>query len=190
MIKTLLATMLQKQYIVYTRPFELNIIGHRKKNTVPNQFDDTIHVFYKREDGEWVINSFPATTDPGSYWLQTLMNPNGTAILKPGQYIHSHRIGLHRKKYQALVQQNPVSVWRDANKDNYLDFNNAKEETGIFGINIHRAKMKGITINVNDHSAGCQVLANVNDFVLMMALANRHKKLYGNNFSYTLLVEE
>jgi hypothetical protein len=42
---------------------------------------------------------------------------------------------------------------------------------------------------VDKHSAGCQVLADVNDFNLLMQLAERHKKLYGNNFTYTLMEE-
>lgn len=190
MLNKLLQVLTHKSYTIFTRPFELNIVGLRSNNPKPNSFDDSIHVFYKRNDGEWIHNAFAATTDPGTYWLRKLMNPGGTAILKPGQYKDSHRMGVHRGKYQALVQQNPVTVWRDANKDTVLDFNTAKEETGIFGINIHRAHAQGITTNVNDHSAGCQVLAAVDDFNLLMQLAGRHKQLYGNNFTYTLLWEK
>lgn len=189
MLKEIMQVFLQKKYTILTRPFELNIAGVRNNNATPNSFDDAIHVFYKREDGGWLINSFRATTDPGTYWLKKLMNPAGTAILKPGQYKDSHRIGIHRSKYQALVQQNPVTVWRDANKNNVLDFNKGREETGIFGINIHRAHALGVTIDVNDNSAGCQVLADIKDFNLLMQLAGRHKKLYGNSFTYTLITE-
>jgi hypothetical protein len=190
MLQILLNTLARKGYTINTRPFELNIVGVRNNNTKPNSFDDTIHVFYKREDGEWIINSFAATTDPGTYWLKTFMNPEGTAILKPGQYKNSHCIGIHRGKYQALVQQNPVTVIRDTNKDDVLDFNNSREETGIFGINIHRAHPVGVTEKVNDNSAGCQVLADINDFNLLMQLAGRHKRLYGNDFTYTLIMEK
>lgn len=189
MLSAIINTLTRKGYTILTRPFELNIIGIRSTNPKPNQFDDSINIIYKREDGQWIHNSFPATTDPGTYWLKTFMNPNGTAILKPGQYKNSHRIGVHRNKYQALVQQNPVTVFRDANKDDKLDFNSAKEQTGIFGINIHRASITGITKSVDKHSAGCQVLADVNDFNLLMQLAERHKNLYGNNFTYTLITE-
>lgn len=189
MLQSIINTLTRKGYIIHTRPFELNIVGVRSNNATPNQFDDAIHVFYKRQDGERIINTFPATTDPGTFWLKTLMNPAGTAILKPGQYQHSHRVGVHRGKYQALVQQNPVTVLRDTNKDQHLDFESSREQTGIFGINIHRASVKGITKYVDKHSAGCQVLADVNDFNLLMQLAERHKQLYGNRFTYTLLME-
>lgn len=187
MLSQILNTLTAKGYTIFTRPFELNITGIRSNNAKPNRFDDFIYVFYKREDGQWIYNAFAATTDPGTHWLKQPMNPAGTAIVKPGQYINSHRIGVHRGKYQALVQQNPITVIRDANKDDVPDFSNKKEQTGIFGINIHRASAKGVTNYVNEHSAGCQVLADINDFNLLMQLAARHKKLYGNNFTYTLI---
>ncbi len=189
MLSKIVDTLTRKGYIIFTRPFELNIVGIRANNHKPNSFDDSISILYKREDGQWIINSLAATTDPGTWWLKKLMNPAGTAILKPGQYKDSHQVGVHRGKYQALVQKNPVTVIRDTNKDEVLDFANTKEQTGIFGINIHRASLKGITKYVNDHSAGCQVLADVNDFNLLMQLADRHRKLYGNSFTYTLLTE-
>lgn len=187
MLNQLINTLTRKGYIIHTRPYEINIVGIRNHNNKPNSFDDTINIFYKQEDSQWIMHQCPATTDPGTYWLQTLMNRNGTAILKPGQYKNSHRIGVHRNKYQALVQQNPVTVWRDANKDNILDFNNAKEQTGLFGINIHRANSSGNTITIDKHSAGCQVFANVKDFDMLMELAHRHKRKYGNSFTYTLI---
>lgn len=187
MIKQLLSTLTRMGYTINTKPFQLNIIRVRSSTNKPNQFDDTIQVLYTRTDGKWTLGSFPATTDPGTYWLQHWMNPAGTAILKPGQYKNSHRIGVHRGKYQALVQQNPVTVLRDTNKDAVVDYNSTKEQTGIFGINIHRASVIGVTKYIGKHSAGCQVLANISDFNLLMQLAFRHKELYGNNFTYTLI---
>lgn len=182
-------TMLAKAYKIYSRPFELNIVGVRANSTVPNSFDDTINVFYKNNSGDWQYHKFPATTDPGTFWLRNLMNPQGTAIVKQGQYIGSHGIGIHRGKYQALTQKRPLTVIRDYDRDAVLDFNNGKEQTGIFGINIHRASVNGTTKFVEKHSAGCQVFANIDDFNLFMQLAQRHKQLYGNDFTYTLIDE-
>jgi hypothetical protein len=190
MITTLINTLAKKGYQIYTRPFELNIVGVRSAKALQNRFDDTIHVFYKREDGQWLITSFKATTDPGTYWLKNPMNPKGTAILKPGQYKNSHCIGIHRGKYQALVQQNTLTVCRDNNRNETIDWTVTRADTGIFGINIHRASINGVTESVDKHSAGCQVLASVEDFNLLMQLAFRHKKLYSNNFTYTLLNEK
>ena len=88
-------------YRVFTRPFELNIIGIRSQNLVPNTFNDRITVVYKDDVGQWQFQSFPATTDPGTFWLKNPLNPQGTAVLKAGQYLNSHVIGLHRSKYLA-----------------------------------------------------------------------------------------
>lgn len=179
----------KKGYKIFVRPFELNIVGVRSDSTMPNAFDDAIYVFYVDKEGKLIQHKFPATTDPGTYWLQNPMNPQGTAILKQGQYIGSHAMGLHRGKYIALVQQRPVTVIRDYDRNAVLDFNNGREDTGLFGINIHRASETGTTKIVDHYSAGCQVFASVTDFVLFLSLCERHKGLYGNNFTYTLIDE-
>ncbi len=179
----------RSNYKIYTRPFELNIVGVRADSIKPNAFDDSINVFYKTNDGKWQLHRFPATTDPGTYWLKNMMNSKGTAIVKEGQYIGSHGIGMHRGKYLALTQKRPLTVIRDYNRDAVLDFMNGKQETGIFGINIHHASAWGTTSNVDKYSAGCQVFANINDFNLFMQLAQRHKQLYENDFTYTLVDE-
>jgi hypothetical protein len=189
MLASIQATLLQKKFMLFSRPYELNITGIRSNSTKPNSFDDTINVFYKTNEGKWVFHQFPATTDPGTFWLQNPMNAKGTAILKHGQYINSHAIGLHRGKYTALVQRQPLTVLRDYDRNATLDFMNGKEDTGLFGINIHRASVNGTTKTVDKYSAGCQVFASAKDFALFMQLCERHRKLYGNQFSYTLIDE-
>lgn len=176
-----------KTYQVYTRPYELNIVGIRTGSTTPNRFDDEIHVFFKNNANQWIHYIFPATTDPGTYWLKNPMHPQGTAILKQGQYKETYQIGLHKGKYYALVQRKPVTVIRDYDRNAVLDFLNGRPDTGMFGINIHRASVNGTTKTVDNYSAGCQVLANINDFNLFMQLAEKHRQLYGNSFTYTLI---
>ena len=189
MLEMIQATLLQKGFKTFSRPFELNIVGIRSNSTKPNSFDDTLNIYYKSSDDKWQFHQFAATTDPGTYWLLNPMNPKGTAMVKHGQYVNSHRIGMHRGKYLALVQQRPLTVIRDYDRNATLDFMNGKEETGIFGINIHHASVNGTTKIVDKYSAGCQVFANINDFNLFMQLAERHKQLYGNDFTYTLIDE-
>jgi hypothetical protein len=176
-----------KTYETFVRPYELNIVGIRSDSTLPNRFDDEIHVFFRNGSGKWIHYIFPATTDPGTYWLQNPMSPQGTAILKQGQYKGAYQIGLHRGKYYALVQSKPVTVLRDYDRNAILDFWNGKPETGMFGINIHRASVNGTTKSVDSYSAGCQVFANINDFNLFMQLCEKHKQLYDNSFTYTLI---
>ncbi len=187
MLSVLINLLTQKNYAIFERPFELNIVGVRNPNRITNNFDDAIHVFYKNTNKEWQLHSYNATTDPGNYWLKHLLNTKGCAVLKPNQYINCYAIGLHRGKYRALVQQLPVTVYRDANTNNSIDMLKGTEDTGLFGINIHHAANVGITNEVNKYSAGCQVFAAVKDFESFMLLAEKHKKLYGNQFTYTLL---
>ena len=187
MLAAIIHTLQQKTYEFYARPFELNIVGIRSDSTQPNQFDDEIHVFYKNQIGRWVHHVFAATTDPGTFWLKNPMNPQGTAILAHGQYKGAYQIGLHRGKYYALVQRRTVTVLRDYDRNAILDFQNGKPFTGFFGINIHRASASGTTKSVDRYSAGCQVLASAGDFAKFMQLCERHKQLYGNSFTYTLI---
>lgn len=176
-----------KGYVVHTRPYELNIVGVRTRSTVPNRFDDEIHVFYKSKPLKWEYHIFKATTDPGTYWLQNPMQPQGTAILSQGQYENAYQIGMHLGKYKALVQIAPVTILRDYDRNAKLDFFNGRKDTGLFGINIHRAMSKGTTKFIDKFSAGCQVFQRAEDFQHFMELCEKHRSLYGNRFTYTLL---
>ncbi len=188
-MNTIQTALQKKGYRLFMRPFELNIIGVRTDNVKPNSFDDKIYVFFKNSEGKVIQYEFKATTDPGTYWLKNPMNPQGTAILKEGQYINTYGVGLHRGKYMALVQKRPVTVMRDYDRNATLDFMNGKEDKGLFGINIHRASENGTSKTVDQYSAGCQVFANSTEYILFMQLCERHKNLYGNEFTYTLIDE-
>lgn len=188
-LQNILNAMNRKGYVVYQEPYRLNIVGVRANNATSDGFDDSINVFYKDDNGSWKFTSYTATTDPGKKYLNTPINPHGTAILKPGQYINSHKLGLHRGQYTALTQQGKVTVIRDTNKDSTLDFNSSKEESGYFGINVHHATDSGISKTVGGWSAGCQVFAGSSDFATFIALCKQHSSRHGNNFTYTLLTE-
>lgn len=174
-------------YDFYSRPFELNILGLRNNSVQSNRFDDQIHVFYNDPKKGWQYHIFPATTDPGTYWLKNPMQKQGTAILAQGQYKQAYALGLHRGQYKALVQAKPITVLRDYDRNGTLDFNSGKKDTGRFGVNIHRANRVGKTKQIDKYSAGCQVFENATDFDSFMALCEQHRKLYGNTFSYTLI---
>lgn len=167
--------------------YNLNIIGVRKKDGTPNQFDDWLCVVYK-ENGEWLIKTWGITTDPGTFWLGHPMKVNGTAILVPGQYRGSHKLGKHQGRYPALCQCKPVKVYRDSNMDEVHDMDPDTIEEGIFGINIHKAGLA--STEVNKWSAGCQVFARSNNFDDFMALCNKAAETWGDTFTYTLLREE
>jgi hypothetical protein len=183
----------KKGFVIYEEPYKLNIWGFRSKTTVPNAFDDEIHVFTniaKSGPPTWAYLVFKCTTDPGTYWLRNPMNVQGTAILNPGQYVNVYQLGLHRGKYKALVQTGgKVSVTRDYDRDAVLDFNNGRVVVGHYGINIHRANKVGTTYTVDKYSAGCQVFKNASDFDFFIKLCELHRSVHGNRFTYTLVDE-
>jgi len=186
-IRALIATLKSKGYIIYNKPYQLNIVGVRDDSTTPNKFDDFIYVFWKNDKGGWEGKYFTATTDPGTYYLKNPLSKLGAAILKEGQWVDSYIIGKHRGEYDALVQRKPVTVIRDYDRNAILDFNNGREETGLFGINIHKAGRD--SSDVDKWSAGCQVFQKSDDFNTFMDLARKHSGLYGNKFTYTLIDE-
>lgn len=175
-IAVLKRTMAAKGYAFFENgDFNLNIIGIRNSTTgqkVTNAFDDKIIVAYKEKDN-WFIKEWAITTDNGA----------GTARLKPGQYRGSHFIGLHQGKYEALRQCAPVTVYRDDIKDGV--YNENATQTGVFGINIHKAGVD--SVQVNNWSEGCQVFKRTQDFNQFMTLCRKAATIHGNRFSYTLI---
>ena len=170
------------------KDYDVNIVGIRNSSTgnkVTNKFDDLLTVSYKI-NGVWQCHIWSGTTDPGiTYTTQKLLSPKGVARLVPGQYRGSHQIGLHQGKYEALVQRQPVKVFRDGNKD--LKFDETLVEQGLFGINIHRSSPTGVSTLVDGWSAGCQVFANIGDFRRFMQIMKRAEEMFGNKFTYTLI---
>ena len=110
-------------YFFDKRPYKLNIIGVRNpNNTSPIKFEDQIAYFYYDDNGNLKGNVVPATTSPSVYFLEKPMVSAGTAILKQGQYKDSYSIGLHRGKYEALVQSKAVTVIRDNDRNKIINF--------------------------------------------------------------------
>lgn len=167
--------------------YNLNIIGVRTSSRISDKFDDWLHVVYKDETDQWVDITFQITTDPGLYWLENPSRVEGTAILVAGQYRGSHKLGLHKGKYEALVQVGKVRVYRDNNKDYELDLETETIQDGYFGINIHRSNANRESTQVDKWSAGCQVFANPNEYDVFISLCKRAAEQWGDTFSYTLL---
>ena len=171
--------------------YDVNIIGIRNSKTkgrVTNAFDDTLTISYKI-DGEWQYHEFNCTTDPGSHWVKNILNEKGVAILKPNQYRGSHKLDFHQGRYLALRQKSDVTVYRDNDRDNNYDLNESKTDTGIFGINIHRAtgRSGGKSIRVDKWSAGCQVIADNDNWHTFLGICQSAREIHGNSFSYTLI---
>ena len=171
--------------------YDVNIVGVRNSETkgrVTNAFDDCLTISYK-VDGEWQFHCFPCTTDPGTHWVENILNDRGVAILKPGQYRGSHKLRLHQGKYLALGQKKPMSIYRDANLDGKYDLIEESVREELIGINIHRAtgKSGGKSTRVDKWSAGCQVIADNDDWHTFLDICQTAREIHGNSFSYTLL---
>lgn len=167
--------------------YNLNIIGIRSKDDTVNEFNDVIVVEYSDGTDKCKL-MYPATTKPGLKSLNAPVNSKGCAILVEGQYPSMFQKGLHQGKYDALTQLTPVKVYRDNNKDNKHDYTCNSIETGMFGINLHKAGEN--SIQVDGWSAGCQVIAKNVHFRTIMAVVEKALKLYPNKFTYTLINEK
>ena len=170
---------------VNNKGYDVNIVGIRNSSTgdkVTNLFDDLLTISYK-ENGEWKFHSWPATTDPGTKGVKQFGNKSGVARLVEGQYRGSHIIRLHGGKYEALGQNKPVKVYRDANRDMVYDEKLIQE--GVFGINIHKAGAD--STYVENWSEGCQVFKKSADFESFKKICRRSRDIHGNSFTYTLI---
>ena len=178
-----------KKYVWFNgaKDYDVNIVGVRNLTPgqkVTNLFDDKLTLSYKI-NGEWFYHEWDATTEPGKKGVMQFHNSGGVARLVPDQYRGVYAVSMHQGKYQALCQRlGDVTVWRDKNRD--MDFDEIIRDTGMFGINIHKA---GTVSNfVENWSEGCQVFKRTKDFLDFMVLINRAKEIHGNHFTYTLLI--
>jgi hypothetical protein len=187
------SAVLDKGYVWFSdktnKGYDVNIVGVRNneesiKDKVTNVFDDCLTISYKDESGNWQFFCWMATCDPGKKGVQQFSNKKGVARLVPNQYRGVWKIDKHQGKYDALCQRlGNVTVWRDANKD--LVFEKNVTDTGMFGINIHKAGQDSTW--VENWSEGCQVFKRVKDFDQFMSICKKAAKIHGNKFSYTLL---
>lgn len=82
-----------KKYKLYEDPNVLNMVALRGKDdgVITNKFDEQLHVFYKKEDGNWQLNTYDITTLPG-FIPQSLTAsepprlPQYVPLLSLGQY--------------------------------------------------------------------------------------------------------
>lgn len=178
----------KNNYILKNGVYQLNIFGIRANTPANNKFDDIVGGLRMNHGDSWEVLLCKATTDPGFYWLQNPMNIEGTAILVPGQYIGSHKLGLHRGQYRAFVQCGKMRFYRDSNKDQKYDLEPTTIQMGVIGCNIHHA---GINSTIIDKwSAACQVVAKLTEYNELIAQADDHlSENWETLFNYTLFEE-
>lgn len=164
------------------KPYNLNIIGWRLSKEI-DLFNDIFTIIYRDKALNWKCLKVTGTTKPGRYYFLKPMNKAGTGIVVPGQYRGVWEKGLH-KGLDALIQKEPIIVYRDNNKDLVIDMDNT--QTGMFNIDFHRMYKATISTVVGNRSAGCQGPNTASGFWQVMDLVDESLDLYPNSFTYTL----
>lgn len=154
--------------IIGIRGYYLQSMGNATQND-RGLYDDAIYILTQN-----VSSSFNANTDPTSYRKGhgKADATKGMATLKPGLWL-AHRFGKHNPSkpsgHEALIQiGGSVTVVRDGNP-NY-------EDSGYFGINIHKGG------KTTTGSEGCQTIhPNQWDGFYNLVLSEA-KRIYGNKY--------
>ena len=187
-IDRVIAYMRKKNYFICRHPDCKNIVyvegvdpdGKLNPQT-PNAFEDLRVVFSIRRDGVPVVHDWVGTTEPGKPYTMNPMNPKGAARIAFGQF-KSWRVGTHVgptgfEPHEALIQAEPIDVYRDGNM-------NYKREgpifSGIFGIDQHW----GYDLpkdDVGHASAGCLVGETRDGHRAFMALIKSDPRYIANN---------
>ena len=158
--------MSEQRYFICRHPDCKNIVyleGANVDGTLnddkPNEFNDVRLVFSVGANGKptFVDSIWEGTTEPGTFWTLNPMNPKGAARIAFNQYkawvVSVHHPG-QSSAHEALVQAEPVSVFRDRNKD----FRRTGDllDTGMFAINQHWG-YDASKSDLGRTSAGCLV---------------------------------
>jgi len=161
--------------VVGIRGYYLNTLGKKGAND-REIYDDALFI-----DSIHITASFNANTDP-SYVRRGAGRGRGKGMAKlnPGHW-PVYVFGKHRGKYLALVQRvGPVTVTRDGTPD--------YEDTGMFGINIHKG---GITTT---SSLGCQTIHPFQWREFIVMASGQAKRFFGADWDKTpipyILIDE
>jgi hypothetical protein len=189
--------MQSKKYFISIGPRRYNIVyiegmgptGTLNSDT-PNCFNDARLVFQVLDGVPTLIGGWEATTEPGFFYTDNPMNPKGAARIAFNQY-KAWKVGIHfgggAEPHEALVQEAPITVFRDKNRD--MMRTNDPQETGIFDINQHWGYDLPYS-NIKFASAGCLVgrmRASHRDFMKLIKQDSRYE-LNRNYLYYTTII--
>lgn len=174
-----------KNYEIYDDVNILNIVALRTKDDgiITNKFDDTLYVFFRKDNGNWELVDYPITTTPG-YIPKKKILPKNVAILALGQYIDQCELSNfgNDDSYKCL-KFNQSTIHRNDVVDRYNY--NSEMETGDFALYIHRSIGIGSSEDVYNYSEGSQVFKGINHYKQFIKLCEK-QSLKKSLFTYTL----
>lgn len=142
-------------------------------NDMPDQWNDCM-VLMKFSGQtpiiDWIAQS---TTEPGRYYTDRPLNPNGAARLNLGYHPNLWSRGLH-KNHSAMVQTGVARLVRDKNRNYYRD--DATTQESWKGINWHTTYGTVSSYSIGRWSAGCCVTMNPTKFKQAMDLIDKQGK--------------
>jgi len=178
--------MLAENYQVFTNAKEYNIVyiegidgDWTLNNDAPNKFNDQRIVLEIINGVPKIVNSWEATTEPGSHYTYSPMNPKGAARIQFGQY-KAWKVGYHgtANPHEALRQVGNITVCRDFNKD--FKRTGDKLDTGDdFYVNQHWGYDAPIN-DIKDASAGCLVGRRIEGHKEFMAIIKQDRRYVAN----------
>jgi len=185
-----------KKYTVYSETNVLNIVSMRTKDdgTVTNKFDDTLMVFYRKDNGNWELLEYPVTTTPG-FLPQTqeekeagspLVLPENVKLLAFGQY--TDQLTLETFGGDTAIKClkfNNAAYYINDKRDKY-NWRSKLEQGTNHTFTIRRASDLGTVESVFNYSNdGSQVFKNLTHFNQFINLCQTQAKTKGK-FSYTV----
>jgi hypothetical protein len=194
---------LLKNYPFNETNLKLNHVGIRSDSSdmIVNTFDDFVCYLRKDKTGTEGIIIASATTIPGSWFLDTdlskqygtfnELNLGGTATVVPGFYPAVWQLGT-LWGFDAFTQVGNLKCYRQKELDDKLHLDPSTiTEGNNYGIDNHSTNMKYNMVNVDNWSAGCQTVNDIDKFKIAIEcakeqIANTQFKL----FDYYLLEEK
>lgn len=122
-----------------------------------DQWNDRRIVIQIQKGGKpLIVVNDQATTEPGRFYTDRPLNPNGAARIAFGQY-KAWVAGLHQNTQPALVQRGFLRVHRDLDKNGKRNATDPIDVGNWFGVNQHTTSQNLVPDLVGKYSAGCLV---------------------------------
>jgi len=217
-VLAILQAMKDKNYVIETDPYKMNIVGVRNQYTgqpYSNKFIDRMYLIYKAEKGGiWQYKSFECSTMPGlntkvkqkhvdqgvpKAWLGKYKSmksvfkytrKKGLGIMAEGQIQNVYKMDKHLGERAMKIKTNQYA-YRDQNWDSDNITYTYRDEGSWAAMYIHKAyNGTGVSKTVNNWSEGCQVFPSAKILNGFFDLCEQHKKRYDNKFHYTLMTSK